>query len=239
MRETTLNRVVLPAPFGPISPQISPSSIVKDRSSRATTPPKRTEMLRTSSSANPASPWPLSPPDDGTVAKIIPSRDRGHTPVRGASVPEVLELEGDAEVGALEEGDHRLQVVALLRADAHGVALGLARRALWRPRLDQLVDLAGLVAGDADLDRGDLAHGVLGGFLHVAVLQSLERDAALDQLLLEHDAQRRQPVLAHGAQREHEVLLLDRGVRVLEVEARADLPLRLVDGVANLLAIDL
>ena len=56
--------------------------------------------------------------------------------------------------------------------------------------LDQLVDLAGLVAGDADLDRGDLAHGVLRGLLDLAVVEALERDAALDELLLEHLTQR-------------------------------------------------
>src|SRR5829696_3061611 len=259
MRETTLKRVVLPAPFGPISPQISLSSIVNDRSSRATTPPKRTEMLRTSSSAKPALPF-SSPPNDRNVAKIAPGRDRRHTrqvvsglgavrandrpvapdsTVRARLVPEVLELQGDAEVGALEQGDDRLQVITLLRADPNGLALGLAGRALRGMLLDQLVDLAGLVARDPDLDRGHLAHAVVRGLLHVAVLQSLQGDAALDELLLEHDAQRRQPVLAHRAQREHEVLLLDRGVGVLEVEARADLPLRLVDGVADLLVIDL
>ena len=53
------------------------------------------------------------------------------------------------------------------------------------------------------------------------------------------DAQRGQPVLADRAQRQHEVVLLDRRVRVLEVEAGADLALRLVDGVADLLAVDL
>ena len=77
------------------------------------------------------------------------------------SVPEVLELERDAEVGGLERGHHRLQVVALLARHPHRVALGLARHALRRLRLDQLVDLAGLVGGDADLDRGHLADGVL------------------------------------------------------------------------------
>src|SRR5215207_2272991 len=37
-----LNSVVLPAPFGPISPHISPSATSKAGPSKAKTPPKRT-----------------------------------------------------------------------------------------------------------------------------------------------------------------------------------------------------
>src|SRR5215208_1487242 len=47
----TLNAVVFPAPFGPISPAISPSFTVSDTSSRATIPPKRRVTLSSSSSA--------------------------------------------------------------------------------------------------------------------------------------------------------------------------------------------
>jgi hypothetical protein len=38
--ETMLKQVVLPAPFGPMRPTISPSSIWKERSSTAVRPPK-------------------------------------------------------------------------------------------------------------------------------------------------------------------------------------------------------
>ncbi len=41
--------VVLPAPFGPIKPRISPGSTLIDTSSRATTPPNRPLRLRTCS----------------------------------------------------------------------------------------------------------------------------------------------------------------------------------------------
>src|SRR5438874_8229871 len=46
---TTLNRVVLPAPFGPINPVTRPSSADSDASSSAMLPPKRTLTPRTSS----------------------------------------------------------------------------------------------------------------------------------------------------------------------------------------------
>src|SRR3954447_4568498 len=47
----TLNAVVLPAPFGPISPAISSSSTASESSSNARIPPKRRLTLSTSSSA--------------------------------------------------------------------------------------------------------------------------------------------------------------------------------------------
>ena len=81
----------------------------------------------------------------------------------------------------------RLQVVTLLARDPHRVALRLAGDALRRLLLDQLVDLAGLVGGDADLDRRHLADRLVAGLLDVAVVEPLERHAALDELLLEHD----------------------------------------------------
>src|SRR2546429_7548233 len=48
----TLNNVVLPAPFGPMSPVTRPSSTSRSTPWRACTPPKRTSTSWTSSSAN-------------------------------------------------------------------------------------------------------------------------------------------------------------------------------------------
>src|SRR2546425_633616 len=47
---TRLKNVVLPAPFGPISPWISPSFTVRSMACSARRPPKRLVKLRTSSS---------------------------------------------------------------------------------------------------------------------------------------------------------------------------------------------
>ena len=50
----TLNRVVLPAPFGPMSPVTVPARTLRLASLSAATPPKRTatpSMVRTSTSA--------------------------------------------------------------------------------------------------------------------------------------------------------------------------------------------
>ena len=69
---------------------------------------------------------------EGVPCIYIHSRLLRLTPGHGArpiatspSVAEVLELQGDPEVGLLERGDDRLEVVALLAGDADLIALGL------------------------------------------------------------------------------------------------------------------
>ena len=44
-----LNKLVLPAPLGPIKPQIDPSSTVNDKPFRATIPPNRSDNSDTDS----------------------------------------------------------------------------------------------------------------------------------------------------------------------------------------------
>src|SRR6516164_90266 len=53
-----LNKVDLPAPFGPISPRISPSRMAKDRLCTARSPPKR--LLTRSSSSSAVIPAPFA-----------------------------------------------------------------------------------------------------------------------------------------------------------------------------------
>src|ERR1043166_6865094 len=73
-------------------------------------------------------------------------------------VPEVRELDGDAEVVAAQELHHGLQIVALLAGDAELVPLD---RPLHLPLgvLPQLHDVAGLFGGDPLLQ----VHALLGG----------------------------------------------------------------------------
>ena len=58
----TLKHVVFPAPFGPINPRISPLSMWKLTSSRATTPPKRIVTWSSSSSFSAICGLPLFQP---------------------------------------------------------------------------------------------------------------------------------------------------------------------------------
>ena len=141
---------------------------------------------------------------------------------------------------SLQRGDDRLQVVALLARHPELVALGLGLDALEAEALDELVELLGLVGGDAGGERDDLADGAPDGFLDLAVVERLQRDLALDQLLLEHLAQGGQPVLAGGAQRDRRASpsSIDESVS-LKSKRLATLALSLVDGVADLLLVDL
>ena len=97
----------------------------------------------------------------------------------------------------------------------------------------------GVIGGDAGLDGDALADRALGRLLDLAVLERLERHLAPDDLLLEHLVQGAQAVLGRGPQ-DHVVLAeLDARVGSLEVEAGAGLAVGLVDGVADLLHVDL
>ena len=180
---------------------------------------------------------------DATVVDEIrtaPRRRRKRTEsVSGGSVPEVRELEGDAEVAFAQLRDDVLQVVALLAADAQLVTLGLALDTLEPEILDELVELARLVGGDPRIELGRLAHRASGCLLELAVLERLQRDPTLHELLLEHLAHRTEAVLGGGAHRELEVVGLDGRARPLEVVPGGQLSLSLVERVAHLLLVDL
>jgi hypothetical protein len=128
---------------------------------------------------------------------------------------------------------------SLLAGDAELVALDLHLDTLGALVADQLADLLGVLLVDALLERdGEL--GVLAGLAGVAGLEDLQGLVALDQLVLEHVEDGRGPVVR--VRRDlHTVLAgaLDGGPGVLEVEPLADLALRLVDRVVDLLLVEL
>src|SRR5262245_16311755 len=111
-----------------------PTSSTRSRAARSTSPTSSRRTPRPKS-ASPAS-APSRTPDPP-----------------GASVAEVGELEGDAEVLLLQLPDDVLQRVALLAGDAQLVALHLVLDALQADALDVLADLAGLLVADADVQR--------------------------------------------------------------------------------------
>jgi len=108
-------------------------------------------------------------------------------PVGGwaGSVPEVVELQRDTEILRLARSDDRLQVVALLPAHPQLIPLGLRADAFETEVLDELVDLLGVIGGDAGLDGQLLPGGATGRLFDLSDLEGLEGDLALDQLLLQ------------------------------------------------------
>src|SRR5688572_25231535 len=96
----------------------------------------------------------------------------------------VGQLHREVVDGALDQGDDRLEVVALLRGDPDLLALDLDLDALGALVADQLADLLGLLLRDALLE-GDADLGLLAGLPRLAGVQDLQALVALDQLLLE------------------------------------------------------
>src|SRR5262245_25596982 len=134
------------------------------------------------------------------TVELVRDRLLGHAPRRSWSAV-VRELQGDAEVGLLEQADHVLQVVLLLARHPALAALDLRLNALRALIADLLADRLRLVGVDAlddlavDLERLARRPGVTG-------VQGLQRDAALDQLLLEYVQRRPHPLLGVGRQRD-------------------------------------
>src|SRR5664280_3751806 len=80
----------------------------------------------------------------------------------------------------------QLQIVPLLAGHPELITLGLGTDALQAQDLDELVDLLGMVRGDAGLDGQALASRATGRLFDLADVERLEGDLAPYQLLLEH-----------------------------------------------------
>ena len=76
-----LKSVVLPAPFGPIRPQIAPRGTSKETSSSAVTPPNRI-----------VSPWTASRAERLEVRIVIRASDSRLGQLHGLSVPVIVRL---------------------------------------------------------------------------------------------------------------------------------------------------
>jgi len=156
-----------------------------------------------------------------------------------AVTPVVDELQRDVEIGALEQRDHGLKVVALLGGNADLLALNLRLHALGALVADQLGDFLGVLAADALLDGAADLVGLAAG-LRIACVEGLHRDVAADQLLLEHVDGGLHPLFG-GADDLDDLLALpgDGRVGAAEVESGGQLLGGLVQRVVDLLAVNL
>src|SRR5262244_97059 len=170
------------------------------------------------------------------MAKARRAARRILMPWLGRSI--VGELKRDAEVLGLDEGDHGLEVIAVLAGDTHlllldrslGLDLGV---------LDDAHDLLGLLHGNTILEGDALAQGAPRRRLRVLDGQRLEIDDATVELGLEdveHGLELH--VIGRGEDEVH-LLLDDVVLRSLEVIASFDLPLGLIDGVGHFLHVHL
>src|SRR5439155_3917720 len=132
-------------------------------------------------SSNRCSTWTRSSSMSWTISfRSATPRPPRRPAVATPLLPVVGELHVDAEVGVLQHAHDGLQVVLVLARDADLVPLdgGLD---LELAALDDLHDLAGLLRGDALLQRDGLPRGPAQGLLHRAEGQRLQGHAALHQ----------------------------------------------------------
>src|ERR1017187_6948227 len=154
-------------------------------------------------------------------------------------LPEVDELQREIEFLALDQGDHGLQVVLLLRGDAQFLALHLSAYAFGPLVPDDLADLLGVLLRDPLLEAdGDPV--LLAGELRLARVEGFQRHLAPDQLVLEYVEHRAGTFLAVRANL-HGVIAgpADGRAHIAEIETGADLLGRLVERVVHLLTVDL
>src|ERR1035441_7980516 len=154
-------------------------------------------------------------------------------------LPEVDELQREIEFLALDQGDHGLQVVLLLRGDAQFLALHLSAYAFGPLVPDDLADLLGVLLRDTLLEAdGDPV--LLAGELRLARVEGFQRHLAPDQLVLEYVEHRAGTFLAVRANL-HGVIAgpADGRAHIAEIETGADLLGRLVERVVHLLTVDL
>src|SRR5947207_3032645 len=173
------------------------------------------------------------------MAPLLPYLVGGEDLAAMGSSPIVRELQRDPEVRLLQQRDDRLEIVLLLPGDAQLVALDLRLHPLGPLVADLLADRLRLVGLDA-LD--DLAVDLvrLAGRPGLPRVQRLQRDAALDQLLLETLQGGAYPILGLRLHGDRALAgPLDLAPRPPEVEPRRDLLLRLVKRVVDLLTVDL
>src|ERR1019366_6088940 len=144
-------------------------------------------------------------------------------------LPEVDELQREIEFLALDQGDHGLQVVLLLRGDAQFLALHLSAYAFGPLVPDNLADLLGVLLRDTLLEAdGDPV--LLAGELRLARVEGFQRHLAPDQLVLEYVEHRAGTFLAVRANL-HGVIAgpADGRAHIAEIETGADLLGRLVE----------
>src|SRR5262245_3672930 len=153
------------------------------------------------------------------------------------SVPEVRELQRDAEVVPAQQLDHGLQIILLLTRHPHLIALD-GDLHLELGVLDQLHDLTRLVGGDALLQVDLLLGAARRAGLDRPGLYGLQRDLTALQLLAHDVAHRPHFVVVRGQQVDDVVLAPHLRLDVAEVEALRDLAQGLVDGVVDLAQVD-
>jgi hypothetical protein len=149
----------------------------------------------------------------------------------------VLELQGHLQVLLTQQLDRLLQVVLVLAGDPQALALDRHGHLLEGVAY-RLAELLGQLLAEALAQLHLLLHLVAAHRFGRLEIEDLEREVALGGLLAQHVDHRLQGHVAGGHDRQGPLLEIDRGAGILEVVALAHLAAHLVDGVHQLLAIE-
>src|SRR5512139_1790932 len=155
-----------------------------------------------------------------------------------SSVAEILILQRKIGDALPHQRDRLLQNVPLGARHAHRVALDAGLH-LELAVLDALDDLLRQFGLDAGLHRHAALDLVARHLLHAADVEAFHIDAALGEFLRQDVVHLVELEFGVGVDRQHVVGLLDARVGALEVEARGDFLVDLVDRVAHFLLVDL
>src|SRR5208282_18847 len=185
-----------------------------------------------SSRTRAASPGPNGRSVTGTASARSGSKALRSLPCFG-SIPEVAELHRKIGDGLLHQRDRALQLVPLGARHPNGGPLD-CRLHLELGLLDRLDDALGELLLDADADGHPLLDLVAADLLDRAGFKRAHVEPALGELPEQHVGHLLQLELVVGIERELVLLVLDAGVGALEVEARRELLVGLVERVAHL-----
>src|SRR2546423_7796435 len=196
----------------PTSPRVDDPAVASRRDlSRRSSPSRRARGSRSAS-------W-------GALAKLT-----------GASSV-VDELQRHRVVEAAQVRDDRLQLVLGLARDAHRVALD-DRLDLGETVPDPLGQLLRLLRGQSSLELDPLADRAPGRRLEPPPLEDLERQAATYRLRLDQVTDRLGAEFVVGGQRDLALGELQRAAAPLEVVAGRHLASHLVEGIDQLLLVE-
>ena len=157
------------------------------------------------------------------------------------SITEVAELHRhfDGILLTSQKRDRRLKVIAVFSGDSHLFVLNL-RLDFELVFLKRRDDLFRLLLGDTGLDRDHLSYAPAESGFHRLVLESENRDAALDRLALKDIVQSVELPLFAAPKRDRLGLLIQFDLRFdpLEIKTLRDFLGGLIDGIVELLPID-
>ena len=151
----------------------------------------------------------------------------------GASIAEVCVVQGQVVDRALEQGDRFLQLIAFGAAHPNRIALDRGLH-FDLAVFDKPNNALCVVARDTFADAQDLLDFVAADLLNLASAEKTYIKLPFGALRPQYIAHLRKLEVVIGKEREFHLLVLDARIRSLEIKARANLPVGMVQHILHL-----